>query len=239
MWFMFHGDFSTQRPGHHAKRNWDGSWCHAEISMLSFHPLKLPWKMKTWEYWTHLNTSNTNKLWYYGSCHPQVTSEPSTPLESDHINVDLDNTMDLERLNKPLLESLEVKYLSGYDMYMYIYIYRYMYICLLMLRMFVSPPFQSSLFPLSSTSAYPWEKFVSYIIMMDLISACRRAPWDPYGSQTKMLPGASKWMQKQSNSSPTWETQCDTNYVYIYIIKYMVLWGSMCTMQVVQKLAYT
>ena len=100
--------------------------------------------------------------------------------------------------------------------YVYIYRYRYMYICLLMLRMFVSPPFQSSLFPLSSTSAYPWEKFVSYIIMMDLISACRRAPWDPYGSQTKMLPGASKWMQKQSNSSPTWETQCDTNYIYIY-----------------------
>ena len=138
--------------------------------------------------------------------------------ESDHINVDLDNTMDLERLNNlswNLLKSSICLVTICMYIYIYIYRYRYMYICLLMLRMFVSPPFQSSLFPLSSTSAYPWEKFVSYIIMMDLISACRRAPWDPYGSQTKMLPGASKWMQKQSNSSPTWETQCDTNYIYI------------------------
>ena len=156
--------------------------------------------------------------------------------ESDHINVDLDNTMDLERLNNlswNLLKSSICLVTICICIYIDIDICTYVYWCwgCLSVRHFnqvCSRSLQHQHTPGRSLchtlSWWIWSQRAGVPHEIPMVRKLRCCPELQSGCKNKaIVPQRGK-----------------PNVIQIiYIIKHMVLWGSMCTMQVVQKLAYT
>ena len=161
--------------------------------------------------------------------------------ESDHINVDLDNTMDLERLNNlswNLLKSSICLVTICICIYIYIDIYVHMSIDVEdVCQSAISIKFVPALFNISiplgrslchTLSWWIWSQRAGMPHEIPMVRKLRCCPELQSGCKNKaIVPQRGK------------PNVIQIMYIYIYIIKYMVLWGSMCTMQVVQKLAYT